>query len=161
MDIPIPKGRLQLLLWASVITGFLALLVGGIAAYNIIAGLAGWKAIAAKVVPANLGLALVETSVGLTLTAMTYYRRKLVLHTSMALVGLGLAVAAALIQDLSTIATLLDSLVTQEDLGASDILLGFIRADALIGYASAPLLYGYTRVLKSMLSTTRGSSRGV
>jgi len=92
-------------------------------------------------VPGDLGTSLILLSVGLTLLAAVYYalRQSTTRSVSCLIVGSTLAVAAMVIQLLTVIAGLADTLIIGDIVSVRSIILGILRIDAFLGYITIPL----------------------
>lgn len=139
------RSRIKLvIILASMIIGTAYAVSGFISLYNwlVVFALKGTvKSILEEYIPGNLGTSLILLSIGLILLATVYYalRQSTTKSISCLIVGCTLAVAAMVIQLLTVIAGLVDTLIIGDVVSVRSIILGILRIDAFLGYITIPL----------------------
>ncbi len=150
------KRYIYVIVPIEVMLGLAYLVVCFIAIINWYLGIIGaGEILYPNYVPGDLGVSLVMLSIGFLMILSVYYwfRRKIVKSLAAIILGLGLAVAAMVMQVLVTTASWLDSIIVNEPITYEELMLGFLRADALLGYIALPLLYVSLRILKKTIIT--------
>ena len=145
------KRYIYVIIPIGVMLGLAYLMAGFIAIINWYLGTIGaGKILYPDYVPGDLGLSLVMLSIGFLMILSVYYwfRGKIMKSLAAIILGLGLAVAAMVMQVLVIIASWLDSIIVNEPITYEELKLGFLRADALLGYIALPLLYVPLRILR-------------
>ncbi len=136
-----------------IVLGLTYLVTGFIAIVNWYLGITGaGELLYPDYIPGDLGIFLIMLSIGFLMISSVYYwfKRELIKTLAAIILGLGLAVAAMMIQVLVNIASWLDGIIVNEPIAYEELMFGFLRADAILGYIALPLLYISLRILRKI-----------
>ncbi|RLG73831.1 MAG: hypothetical protein DRO23_08115 [Thermoprotei archaeon] len=149
------KRYIYVIIPIEVVLGLVYSVAGFIAIINWYLGTTGaGEFLYSDYIPGDLGISLVMLSIGFLMILSAYYwfKRKPVKSLAATILGLGLAVAAMVMQVLVIIASWLDGIIVGEPIACEELVMGSLRAEALLGYVALPLFYISLRILSETIT---------